>query len=122
MSSMSNIILIVSKDRLTRALIAAQLKEEGFEVIGSASIMGAVSRLTELLATPALLIIESLELDMEQKAIDHLNRICPGAAYLLIHGACDQPLQLRWTGVLYELAKPLSIGQIVDKVKKIIIA
>ena len=112
-------VLIIAHDRLTWALIGAQLKEEGFEAIGSAGIMGAVFQLTELQVRPGVLIIDTLQLNLDQQAINLLGKICPGAPLILIHGAWDRPSQLRWTAERYELSKPITIGQIVDKVKDV---
>ena len=117
---MEAFILVIAQDRLTRSLIGAQLKEESFEVLGFESVTQAASQLTELQVNPALLIVDTLELNLEQKAIDLLGKICPRAPLMLIHGACDRPGQLRWTAERYELARPLTIGQIVDKVKDLV--
>ena len=115
-----NYVLIIASNWLTRSLIGAQLKEEGFEVIASATFAEAVSQLAQLQIIPGLLIIETLELDIDQKAIDWLSKICPRACLIIIRGAWDYPSQLRWSGSTCDLKKPLTIGQIVDKVKDIL--
>ena len=111
-----NYVPIIAGNWLTRSLIGAQLKEEGFEVMASATLRGAVSQLVQLRIRPDLLILESLEVNINQKAIDLLGRVCPSAPLIIIRGAWDCPSQLRWAGVTCELRKPLTIGQIVDYV------
>jgi DNA-binding NtrC family response regulator len=110
-------VLIIAGSWSTRALIGAQLKEEGFEVIGSDTFESAVSQLEQFRIRPRLLIVESTEIVMNQDAIALLDEMCHGAPLILICGAWDCPSQLRWTGAMHELRKPVTIGQIVEKVK-----
>lgn len=112
-------MVIIAQDRLTRSFLGAQLKEEGFEVTGSATITGAILQLRELGIRPALIIIDTLEQHFAPETTELLGKICSGTPLLLIHGACDYPSQLKWQAERYELAKPLTIGQIVDKVKEL---
>ena len=88
-------ILVIAQDWLTRSLIAAQLEEEGYEVSGSATVMGAALQLRELGIRPELIIIEALEQDFSQRAIDLLGMACEQTSLILIHGACDYPFRLR---------------------------
>jgi len=113
-------ILIVAYDLLFRSLLGAQLKEEGFEVLGVATLDEAVLQLGEVGTIPSLLIMESKELGIDQKALDLLGRICAEVPLLLIHGAWDKPSQLKWAAGIYELVKPLSLGQIVEKAKELL--
>ncbi len=112
-------VLVIARHRLTRSLIGAQLKEEGFEVMGFATIMEAAFQLTELGVRPDLLIVDTLEQALDQKTIDLLGKVCPETPLILIHGACDYPSQLKWQAKRYKLAKPVTIGQIVGKVKEL---
>jgi DNA-binding NtrC family response regulator len=112
-------VLVIAGSWSTRALIGAQLKEEGFEVTGSDTFESAVSQLEQSKIKPRLLVVESTEIAIDQKAISLLDEMCHGAPLILICGAWDCPSQLRWTGAMHELRKPITIGQIVEKVKEL---
>ena len=111
-------VIIIAGNWLTRALIGAQLTEEGFEVIGSETFESAVSQLEQSEVKPRLLIVESTETTMDQKAIALLDEICHNAPLILICGAWDCP-EIAWTGAVHRLTKPTTIGQIVEKVKEV---
>ena len=113
-------ISIIAPGSLTRSLIGAQLKEEGFAVLGSATLEEAASQLSEVGSVPSLLVIESQGLEIDQRALDALGRICAEVPLLIIHGAWDKPSQLKWKAKVYELVRPMSIGEIVQEVKKIL--
>jgi len=111
-------VLVIAGNWLTRALIGAQLAEEGFEVAGSETFESAVSQLEQSRIRPRLLIVESTETTMDQNAIALLDEICHGAPLILICAAWDCP-ELEWTGAIHRLTKPTTIGQIVEKVKEV---
>ena len=111
-------VLVISGNRSTRALIGAQLKEEGFEVTGSDTFESAVSQLGQSGIKPRLLIIESAEIAMERQAIALLDEICQGAPLIVICGSWDCSSQLKWTGAIHELRKPMTIGQSWKRRKK----
>jgi DNA-binding response OmpR family regulator len=111
-------VLVIAGSWLTRALIGAQLTEEGFEVTGSDTFDSAVSQLEQSKIKPRLLIVETTEITMDSNAIPLLDEICYGVPLILICGAWHCP-QLRWTGAIHRLMKPITIGQIVDKVKEV---
>jgi len=112
-------VLIIAGGWQTRALIGAQLKEEGFEVTGSDTFESAISQLEQSRIRPRLLIVESTEIAIDHKAIARLDEMCHGAPLILICGAWDCPSQLEWTGVIHQLTKPTTIGQIVEKAKEL---
>lgn len=111
-------VLVIAGSWTTRALIGAQLAEEGFEVTGSDTFESAVSQLEQSRIKPRLLIVESTNIIINSKAIAHLDEISHGAPLILICGAWDCP-QLIWTGAIHRLVRPTTIGQIVEKVKEV---
>jgi DNA-binding NtrC family response regulator len=111
-------VLVIASSWQTRALIGAQLTEEGFEVTGSETFESAVSQLEQSKIKPRLLIVESTEITIDQKAIALLDEICRGAPLVLICGAWECP-ELEWTGAIHQLTKPTTIGQIAEKVKEV---
>ena len=112
-------VLIIAGSWKTRALIGAQLKEEGFEVTGSDSFESAVAQLEQSGIKPRLLIVESTEIAIDRKAIALLGEMCQGLPLILICGAWDCPSQLEWKGAIHQLTKPTTIGQIVEKAKEV---
>lgn len=111
-------ILIIARNLLTRAYLGAELKEVGFEVIGAEDIIGAVLQLKERGTKPDFIIMETREQNLGQEAIDLLSGLCQGTPILLICGTWDYPLPLKWQAQTYELTKPVTIGEIVAKVKE----
>jgi DNA-binding NtrC family response regulator len=114
-----NVLLVVG-DRVTRSLIGAQLKEEGFEVTGASGIKEATLQLHNLKIKPDLLIIDALEQDLAQNTLDLLAGLCPQAPLILVHGAADYPSHLNWPGKVCGLARPVTIGQVVATVKRLL--
>ena len=115
------LILIIASNLSTRSLLGAQLKEEGFEALGAAALDEAVLLLGKVGEPPSLVVMDTQELEIEQKAFDLLALICAEVPLLLIHGAWDKPAQLKWKARVHELAKPRSIGEIVAEVKKMLV-
>jgi len=111
-------VLVIAGSWLTCALIGAQLTEECLEVTGSDTFESAVSKLEQSRIKPRLLIVESTEMSIDCKAIALLDEMCRGAPLILICGAWDCP-ELGWTGAIHKLTKPITIGQIVEKVKEV---
>ena len=70
---------------------------------------------------PVLPIIEAGGLDIDQGPIDRLGSLCPGIPLLMIHGAWDRPAEMKWAGNIYEVKKPLTIEQIVDTVRSLLL-
>ncbi len=113
-------ILIIAQNWLTGSLIGAQLKEEDFKVLGSPTIKEAIARLEQTGVKPVLLIIEARGLDIDQVYVDRLGSLCPGIPLVLIHGAWDRPAEMKWAGNVCEVKKPLTVEQIVDKVRSLL--
>ncbi len=113
-------VVIVSARWQTRALIGAQLKEEGFESVGAGSVAQAYEEVNRLRLKPRLVIIESREVDLPAFYLELLSQACPGAALLVVSGASDHPGTATWPGPVHSLAKPVTIGQIVRKATEIV--
>ena len=116
---MYNVILI-AKETLTRSLIGAQLMEEGFEVTGAASIAEAAAQVNTQGISPHLVIVDASEQDLSPKTVRLLSGLCPQTPLLLIHGTSDSPSQLNWQGKICRLARPLTVGHVVDAVQRLL--
>jgi DNA-binding NtrC family response regulator len=112
-------VIVIAADRLVRAYLGAQLEEAGFEVWRSPGIIEASRTVREWRAKPGLVVIDSKDLDFRQDLVNILNRLCPDAPLLLVHGRWDNPETLGWTGGMYKLSRPLSVGQVVDQARDI---
>ena len=111
--------MIISKDRLERAYIGAQLIEEGFEVEGSANLIQGVSDIRERKIRPELVIIDASDQDFDKEIVRVLYRLIPDVPLLLIHGAWDNPQTLDWAAGVTKLTRPVTVVQVVGKVKEV---
>lgn len=107
------LLLIIAKEALTRALLGAELQEEGYDVIGAGSIQEAL----QLMSKPDILFIDLLGQDM--RAIELLNAVYGSIPLVLCSGPFDPPFQYEWKGEKYQLTKPITIGQIAEKIKEV---
>ncbi len=105
---------------MERAYIGAQLIEEGFEVEGSANLVQSVNDIKERKIRPELVIIDSKDQSFDEEILRVLGRLIPGVPLLLIQGAWDSPPNLEWNGKVLKLNRPVTVGQVVDKVKELI--
>ena len=67
-------VLVIARERLTRSLIGAQLEAEGFEFIGSADIVKAISQLRRRGIEPKVVVIDALRQRFSQEIVDFLFR------------------------------------------------
>lgn len=111
--------MIISKDRLERAYIGAQLIEEGFEVEGSANLIQGARDIREGKIRPELVIIDTRDQDFDKEIVRVLYRLIPDVPLLLIQGAWDNPQTLDWAAGVSKLTRPVTVGQVVEKVKEV---
>lgn len=106
-------IVIIARDRLTRAFIGGHLIEHGFEVLGADDIKAAVLQLGEIGSTPYLVILDTMETYFVKEDTEALAKLCPTTPLLLIRGATDYLVGLHWPSAVHVLRRPVSVGQIV---------
>jgi CheY-like chemotaxis protein len=112
-------ILIAGKDWQSRALLRAQLLEEGFEVEAHETIPEALSTLTEDGSLPSLLIADisaSDEPSADVEALSAWSRNLPiwviaSRTYIIEKG-------LRGHGFEMTLLRPIDVGELVDQIKR----
>jgi DNA-binding response OmpR family regulator len=110
------LILIIDKERLNRALIGAQLEEEGYKAIGAETIEQAISQINQGNKPDILLLCPSGQ-NINGEAMKRLEAVCGAIPLVIYRGVFDPLYSLPWKGRLYSLSKPVSIGQIVDRIK-----
>jgi len=112
-------ILIAGNDWQSRALLRAQLLEEGFEVEAHESISAALSTLTPGTSIPELLIADismSDDPSADVKALSAWSRKIPtwiiaSRTYIIEKG-------LRGHGFEMILLRPIDVGELVDQIRQ----
>jgi CheY-like chemotaxis protein len=112
-------IVLVGKDWQTRALLRAQLIEEGLEVEASATLREALARPDEATSLPALLVVD-LYPSEEPRA--EIERLAAWAGRIPIWIIASQSLlvepQLKSRGFELILARPIDVGELVEQIKR----
>jgi CheY-like chemotaxis protein len=112
-------ILITGNDWQSRALLRAQLLEEGFEVEAHESISDALATLTPGATLPDLLIADVSMSDDPSTDVDALSAwsrkiptwIIASRTYIIEKG-------LRGHGFEMILLRPIDVGELVDQIKQ----
>lgn len=118
-------VLIVSGDHWPRALLRAELEEEGYDAIGTRDLAGALHypAVQSGRGPVRLLIIDQTVLEEEEDeqaaeaALDHLRSTHPAAGFLLLARGTGEPAPGRWDVVL---SRPVTIGEVVAKVQELV--
>jgi CheY-like chemotaxis protein len=112
-------ILIAGNDWQSRALLRAQLLEEGFEVEAHESISDALSTLTAGASLPELLIADVSASDDPSADVEALSAwsrkiptwIIASRTYIIEKG-------LRGRGFEMILLRPIDVGELVDQIRQ----
>jgi len=112
-------ILITGKDWAARALLRAQLIEEGFEVEADEDMQEVVNRLWSSRDMPSLLIVDLFE-DTKQAediaTLSHWAKLLP-IWVLAGHGTAG-PGTLEGRGFERVLFRPVDVGKLVQEIKQ----
>jgi len=111
------LVLLAGKDWTARALLRAQLIEEGFDAMGYESIEGAVKCLWSSRVVPSLLIADLFESDNPAKDISTLSQWAKTIPIWVLadHGVAGQQLEGRgFERILY---RPVDLGRLVKEIK-----
>ena len=109
-------LLIIVQHQGLRALIGAQLLEEGYRVRGLSTLEEGITHLKTTGAQPSLLILDTLHQPLTLAALDSLP---PGLPVLVCTGPLDRggPLLTQRPKTVM-LHKPFTIRELVDEVHK----
>ncbi len=84
------------------------------------NLVEAIRQIREYKIQPDLVIIDSKDQRLDKELISVLYKLIPEVPLLLIHGAWDFPEILDWEAGIQEVSRPITVGQIVEKVKEVI--
>ncbi len=110
---MDSIIWVVSENTNERALIVAQLEEEGFEARGFESLADLFAALA--VETPRLLVIDTMDLGLDTGKWEAVRMLTRSVRTILITPAGTSALPADLV-----LPRPFSIGELVGKIDLII--
>jgi DNA-binding NtrC family response regulator len=111
-------VLVISKDRKFRILVAAQLKEEGYQTFLVEDIQDALQSLMTHRAYPGMIILDTLKMDLDPSALDRLHHRGGDIPLLICAGAADSVDRSK--PFCRFLQRPVSIAEIVEQAKKIL--
>jgi len=115
-------LLLVAEDWQSRALVLAELQEAGYEVNAQAGLRRALHHLARDPEHPPLVVLD-LHGDefATPETVDALLRLAPQAKLILIVGVYAEPV---WDRFVAEgsivLRRPVSVGGIVQQVKRLL--
>jgi CheY-like chemotaxis protein len=115
-------LLLVAEDWQSRALVLAELQEAGYEVNAQAGLPQALNHLGRHPEHPRLILLD-LHGDAfaTPETVAALLHLVPGAKLVLIVGVYAEPVWDRFaTRGNVVLRRPVSVGEIVDQVKRIL--
>jgi DNA-binding response OmpR family regulator len=113
-------VLIVSGAQWPRALLRAQLLEEGYDAVGARTLASALGVRTEEPARGPVRLIVLDQAVLETEPADRLDRLRarhPGAQVLLLARSTVAPPPGDWDGVL---RRPLEIAELVAAVRRLV--
>lgn len=112
-------VVLVGKDWQTRALVRAQLIEEGLEVEAAETVREALSTLQEPALRPSLLIADVSASDDPSAEIEQL---AAWAAWIPVWIIASRNLlaepQLKGRGFELILVRPIDVGELVVQIKR----
>lgn len=112
-------ILIVGKNWAARALLRAQLIEEGFDTEAYESVVNAVNRLWASRTMPALLIVDSFETEKPREDVATLSqwtKLLP--IWILAGRGTSSAKEFEGRGFEKILFRPLDVGKLVQEIKE----
>ena len=115
---MGEILLIAAGWRL-RALVRAQLLEEGFEVRALPALEVALAYLSRGGERPALILLDTLGVAFDAQAMSDLRQLSGQAPLILCAGACSpvEAWQEGWATARV-LRRPFRVGDLVEEVRR----
>jgi DNA-binding response OmpR family regulator len=112
-------ILLIAADWRFRALVRAQLLEEGFQVRALPALEIALSHLTAGGERPGLIILDTLGVEFDGQAVSELWQLSAQAPLILCQGAwsrvdvCQEGL-----AAARVLRRPFRVGDLVEEVRR----
>lgn len=111
-------IVVVGKAWKPRALVRAQLLEEGYDVVAIEEIDELLTYLNKRISKPSLIVVDTSEFNLHEDSVEKLRALSETSKILLCVGAYDKA-NVDLTGFKYLLVRPFFIGELIEKVKEI---
>jgi DNA-binding NtrC family response regulator len=112
-------ILIVGKDWTSRALLRAQLIEEGFDVEAYEDVRAAVDRLWGSAEMPSILVVDLFEgIDQVEDVatLSHWAKLLP--IWILAGHTAPEAVELEGQGFEKIMFRPVDVGKLVLEIKQ----
>ena len=115
-------VLLVAEDWQSRALVLAELQEAGYGVNAQAGLRQALNHLAQHPEHPQLVVLDLHGDEFATPAtVDALLRLVPKAKLILIIGVYAEPVWDRFaTEGNIVLRRPVTVGEIVQQVKRLL--
>ena len=114
-------IILIAKEWKARALITAQLSEEGYEVMALRTIEEAVTLLSRGMVRPRLIILDTVGQSIEQSTLADLQALADDVPILVCSGPFDLArFDFQEAGFTDLLIRPFAVRDVVDKVGQVL--
>lgn len=114
-------ILLIAADWQLRALVRAQLLEEGYSVRATTSLVPALGHLVHSGQKPAVTIVDVQGLAVQASSLLHLWQRTGQAPLILCGGAWDrESLAQEGLPPAHVLLRPFSIGELVAQAQRVL--
>jgi len=113
-------VLLVAADLSERRLLYGELLEAGYDVLPVQGVALALGNLLQKLAVPRLILLDARDdPEVTPESVRYLLNLVPGVLLILVVGSIDrvmwQPIESQVTALL---ARPITVGKIVEVVKE----
>jgi DNA-binding response OmpR family regulator len=114
-------IILVAKEWKTRALITAQLSEEGYEVMARRTIEEAVMLLDRGMVRPHLIILDTIGQGLKEPLLADLQALADDVPILACTGPFDlAQFDFEEAGFTHLLVRPFTVRDVVDKAGQVL--
>jgi DNA-binding NtrC family response regulator len=118
--SMKHTVLVIVEDNSLRALLIAQLNEDGLLTTGIRSVAELVSGHAKAGGAVSLVVLDSEQQHVNTQSLEQLNKIYSGVPLVVLHSGYNLPHDLNWKGRIHYINRPVTIGEIVWRIKAIV--
>lgn len=116
-----NEIILIAKEWKARALITAQLSEEGYEVMALRTIEEAMMLLSRGMIRPRLIILDTIGQSLKGYILADLHALAGNAPILVCTGPFDlAQFDFEGAGLTNLLVRPFTVGDVVNAVCEIL--
>jgi DNA-binding response OmpR family regulator len=116
-----NEIILIVREWKMRALITAQLSEEGYQVMALRIIEEAVMLLGRAMVRPRLIILDTTDQSLKEPVLADLRALAGDAPILVCTGPFDlAQFDFEEVGLTNLLVRPFTVGDVVKAVREVI--